>query len=162
MASVLLASDFDSRCSHAELANERVVPLKQWLNGDWAIVLSDPHDFAPHPSTPSGFVNRLADSVLSAGVKLIAVGHSLEPPAPSWLDHAVNDDSVVLLDSKDRVVDLAERALASRLATLERPFALVLDDKARCRTTLHYRQPAEHAACRMGDLLEIVTTLRDG
>lgn len=162
MASVLLASDSGIRSWNVDLAHERVVPLRQWLNGDWGIVLSDPQDFAPHPSTPSGFVNRLADSVLTARVKLIAFGRSLEP-TPSWLDHAVNDDSVVVLDSNGRIIDLAERALASRLATLERPFALILDDNAQCRTTLQYlQQPAERSTCRMSDLIEIVTRLRSG
>lgn len=156
MASVILAAD------NAAFAHERVVSLRQWLNGHWAIVMSHPDDFAPHPSTPCGFVNRLADDVLAAGVKPIAFGHSLEPLAPSWLDHAVNDDSVVLLDhDSECVVDLAEKALASQLSTLRRPFVLILDDNARSRTTLQYRRESLHdRPCALRDLLEIVDVLR--
>jgi alkyl hydroperoxide reductase subunit AhpC len=162
MASVILAAEADAAPSHADLAHERVVALQEWLSGHWAIVLSNPEDFAPHASTPCGFVNYFADGVLAAGVKPIAFGHSLEPLAPSWLDHAVNDDSVVLLEQDgDRVVDLAERALAAQLAALRGPFVLILDQRGRCRLTLQYRQQSrQHRPCTMRDLLEMVEVLR--
>jgi alkyl hydroperoxide reductase subunit AhpC len=162
MASVILAKEIQAAPVRANLAHERVVSLHEWLSGHWGIVLSDPKDFAPHPSTPCGFVNYFADGVLAAGVKPIAFGHSLEPLAPSWLDHAVNDDSVVLLEqADDRVVDLAERALASQLATLKGPFVLILDNRGRCRLTLQYRADLQqHRPCTMRDLLEMVEVLR--
>jgi alkyl hydroperoxide reductase subunit AhpC len=162
MASVILATDNAAAPLHTNLTHERVVSLREWLGGQWTIVLSNPQDFAPHPSTPCGFVNYFADGVLAAGVKPIAFGHSLEPLAPSWLDHAVNDDSIVLLEQNgNRVVDLAERALAAQLAVLKGRFVLILDDLGHCRLTQHYRiESQQHRPCTMRDLLETVEVLR--
>ncbi|HVF18192.1 MAG TPA: hypothetical protein VNA21_14825, partial [Steroidobacteraceae bacterium] len=56
----------------AELAHERIVALRDWLDGHWAAVFSNPNDFAPSPTTPAGFITCIADAVLAAGIKPIA------------------------------------------------------------------------------------------
>lgn len=156
MANVVLASDCEISQKH-----ERVVTLREWLDDHWSIVMSHPDDFGPRATTPLGFVNCMADSVLAAGVKPMGFGHSLEALVPNWLDHAVNDDAVVLLDrDSDRIVDLAERALAVRLKQLRGRFILVLDPLGRCRSTVEYRAETLIEPCTMGDLLMMVDVLR--
>lgn len=156
MASVILGAATATAPTH-----ERIVSLLDWLEGHWAIVMSHPDDFAPPPTTPTGFTNRLADQMLAADVKPIAFGHSLELMTPNWLDHAVNDDAVVLLDTNgDRIVDLAERALATRLATCTGRFVSILDERGRCRTILHYVESLRTRPRTLRDLMEIVAVLR--
>ena len=160
MATLLLATETESSML---LAHERVMTLRDWLQGQWGLVFSHPADFAPHSSTPPGFTTCIADDLLAAGIKPLVFSTSLEQLPESWFDHALNDDSVVLLANHDaRVLDLAECALASQLAALNRPFVLILDDRGRCRTTLTYAPNAQHRPRTMLDIIEIVATLRSG
>jgi len=159
MATMILARN---DAAMAELAHERIVPLRDWLNGQWGAVFSHPDDFAPSAGTPSGFTNRVADGLLAAGVRPITFCDSLEHVTPNWLDHAVNDDAVVVLDARcERVIDLAERALATQLAALHDRFVLILDERGRCRTSLQYRAESLHTRPRsVEELVEIVGVLR--
>lgn len=142
--------------------HERLVSLLEWLDGQWAIAMSHPEDFAPCPTTPIGFKNSLADAVLAQQIRPIAVTRSVEPPPPCWLDHAVNDDAVVMLDrSRSLFLNLAERALAARIAALDGPFALILDDRGRCRATLRYdAHSLRERSCTLQGLADIANSLR--
>ena len=142
--------------------HERILPLREWLDGHWAIVMSHPDDFAPRPTTPIGYAHHIADAVLASGVKPIAFEASLEQVKPNWLDHTVNDDAVVVLDrSTDRIVDLAERMLSTKLATLKHRFVVFLDERGRCRRTMEYREESlQSRRCTISALLEVVAALR--
>jgi alkyl hydroperoxide reductase subunit AhpC len=145
----------------AALKHERIVPLRDWLQGHWAAVCSDPDDFAPPRGTPAGFVTCIAEGLRASAVKLIAFDRTCEPALPSWLDHAVNDDAVVLLDRGDAcIIDLAEHALAAKLATLSQRFVVIVDERGRIRTTLNYR--VRDRSRSLFDLVELVAALRDG
>jgi thioredoxin-dependent peroxiredoxin len=145
----------------AELAHERVVSLRDWLDGNWAAVFSNPNDFAPSPTTPAGFITCIADAVLTAGIKPIAFNRSLGLPLSSWLDHAINDDSLVVLNNDgEDVIDMAEYALALHLDGLHRSFVSLIDERGRVRMTVKYR-PLDGERS-MADVVELVTALRNG
>jgi alkyl hydroperoxide reductase subunit AhpC len=141
--------------------HEHIVSLRDWLQGQWGAVCSDPDDFAPPRGTPAGFVTCIAEGLRATGLKLIAFDRTSEPASPNWLDHAVNDDALVLLDRDDTcVVDLAERVLAAKLATLATRFVIILDQRGRVRATINYR--AEDRSRSLFDVVELVSVLRDG
>lgn len=142
-------------------SHECVRSLRDWLQGDWAVVCSHPDDFAPPRGTPEGFVTCIAEGLRAERIKLIAFDRTPEPPPASWLDHSVNDDSIVVLDRDAAdVVDLAEHALAAKLAELTQPFVVIVDGRGRVRTTLKYRHGDRSRT--LFDIVELVTVLRDG
>ena len=142
-------------------SHERVRSLREWLQGHWAVVCSHPDDFAPPRGTPEGFVTCIAEGLRTERVKMIGFDCTLEPPPASWLDHAVNDDSIVVLDGEcATVVDLAEHALAAKLAALTQPFVVIVDDRGRVRTTLKYRYGDRSRT--LFDIVELVAILRAG
>lgn len=158
MASLVLASE---PAAATPLKHERVCSLREWLNGRWAAVFSHPEDFAPHPSTPQGFTTCLVDGLIGAGIKPLVFGTMLEQLPESWFDHAVDDDSVVVLKTYDEpIMDLAERALATKLQALRGPFMLLLDERGRCRTTLRYSTGAHHRPRTILDVIEIASALQ--
>jgi alkyl hydroperoxide reductase subunit AhpC len=146
----------------AELAHERVLSLRAWLDGCWAAVFSNPNDFAPAATTPPGFVTCLAHALTDAGIKPIAFNRSAEPSAHhSWFDHAIGDDSwVVLNNDGEDVIDLAEFALAAHLDCLHRPFVSIIDERGRVRVTVTYR-PSQGTRSVL-DVVELVSTLKTG
>ena len=135
------------------------VRLRNWLNGQWAVLFSNPEDFAPHPSTPEGFITLLADDFAACGVKPIKLGN--DDAAPSWLDYAGADSARVVLDDDDGpVIDLAERTLAVKIEGLNSPFVIVLDANARCRTTIKYDARRLERARTIQDVLTVVQVLQ--
>lgn len=157
----LLLNGNCKRLGAAELSHEHVVSLRDWLDGHWAVVFSHPEDFAPHPSTPCGFIACLADGILAAGIKPIVWATSLLDPISSWLDHAFNDDAVVVLNAEDHgVVDLSERTLAARLQRPHQRFVLIADENGRHRTTLTYTSTRDRPRTLL-DVVEVIAELRD-
>jgi len=145
----------------AELAHERVLSLREWLGGSRGAVFSNANDFAPAPTTPAGFVTCLAHAAIDADIKPIAFDRSAEPASHSWLDHAINDDSwVVLNNDGEDVIDLAEYALAAHLDALRRPFVSIIDPQGRVRVTVTYR-PA-YGTRSILDVIELVDAVRTG
>ena len=116
--------------------------LREWLGGQWAVLFSNPEDFAPHPSTPEGFITLLADDFAACGVKPISLADNRGTDAAgSWLDFAGADNTQVVLHDDaagGSIVDLAAHTLATKLHRLAARFVIVLDEKARCRTTITY------------------------
>jgi alkyl hydroperoxide reductase subunit AhpC len=139
--------------------------LREWLCGQWAVLFSHPEHFAPHPSTPSGFITLLADDFSACGVKPIAVASTCDTAA-SWLDFAGTDRSVISLNDSSHhstpVVDLPERALARTIARMTTPFVIIIDAIARCRSTIAYRPTASARNRTIEDVLRMVQVLRDG
>jgi alkyl hydroperoxide reductase subunit AhpC len=158
MATMILSS---KPVATAELAHERVVSLRNWLDGNWGAVFSNANDFAPSPTTPPGFLTCIAQAVLAAGIKPIAFDRSLDLPLSSWLDHAINDDSLVVINSDgEDLIDLAEYALAMQLDGLRQPFVSLIDERGRVRMTVRYRSRAGERS--MADVIALVTALRNG
>lgn len=138
--------------------------LRDWLSGQWAVLFSHPEHFAPHPSTPAGFVTVLADDFSACGVKPIAIVNHPDAAA-SWLDFAGADRAVISLADSDRsasVVDLPERALAQTIARMTTPFVIIIDAIARCRSTITYRPQSGAGRRTVEDVLRMVQILRDG
>ena len=144
--------------------------LREWLGGRWAVLFSNPEDFAPHPSTPEGFITLLAEDFAACGAQPITLARSDEP-APSWLDFAGADSSRVVLNSSAtgatpensgtaRIVDLAERTLATTIRRLSARFVIVLDANARCRTTISYDARRGERVRTIQDILTVVQVLQ--
>jgi alkyl hydroperoxide reductase subunit AhpC len=157
MATLTLSSTTDAASSSSTKAR-----LRDWLDGKWAVLFSNPEDFAPHPTTPEGFITLLADDFAACGVKPITLGKG-DGTTNSWLDFAGADTTNVVLDGDPEpaaIVDLAQRTLAKTIRRLTSRFVIVLDEKARCRTTINYdaRRVAHHRTIE--DVLNMVQVLQ--
>lgn len=155
---------FSSHHSSGDQSAPSVMRLREWLDGRWGILYSNPEDFAPHPSTPHGFIASMCGEFEQHDVKPITVGSGIGAVSQSWLDLAVEDDSLVIVDADvdAAVIDLAERALAMRLAKLAGPFVMILDAHGRCRATISYRPRRIDRPRTLADILNVVEVLRGG
>jgi len=166
MATLTLSRTTDVTSSGT--ARTQRVRLREWLGGQWAVLFSNPEDFAPHPTTPEGFITLLADDFAACGAKPISLDEgSGEQSTPSWLDFAGADATTIVLNSDARsgqIVDLAERMLASKLKRLlghlPARFVIVLDEKARCRTTITYSRNSTARNRTIEDVLTVVQVLQ--
>ena len=138
--------------------------LQDWLQGHWALLFSNPEDFAPPATTPPGFIACVADELRRARTKVLTVLERLSPAEPgNWLQQASGDRSRIVLDGgapDDRVVDLASHALLHKLLALERPYVLVVDEHGRCRSTITYRARRIDRPRTLTELLCVVAALR--
>lgn len=162
MATLILAS---RHALDADVPSHRTMRLREWLDGQWGIVYSNPEDFAPHPSTPRGFVSRLAGEFERYCVKPIALGTEISAAPHSWLDIAMEDHSLVIVDADgvdEPVIDLAERALAMKIAGIDSRFVMILDANGRCRSTIHYRPRRIDRPRTLADILKVVEVLQGG
>jgi alkyl hydroperoxide reductase subunit AhpC len=156
MATLTLSNTTDAIASGATPTR-----LREWLGGKWAVLFSNPEDFAPHPTTPEGFITLLADDFAACGVKPLALGRS-NGATVNWLDFAGADTSAVVLDLDSncgQLVDLAERTLALKISRLNSRFVIVLDEKARCRTTITYDSRRLERHRTIEDVLTVVQVL---
>lgn len=150
--------------STAGTANTRATPgLRDWLAGHWAVLFSNPEHFAPHATTPAGFITLLAQDFATCGVKPIKIGTCAETAA-SWLDYAGTDRANVIIDrdSDDQIVDLLERTLALTIDRLDKPFVIVLDALGRCRSTMTYQPRHGERRRTIEDMLSVVQVLKAG
>jgi hypothetical protein len=140
-----------------------LVGMHDHLQGDWALLFSNPEDFAPHASTPPGFLTYLADKFERGRTRPFAlIQQPQQSLTPTWLQHATGDRSLLVLDCSPnrRIVDLATRALLRKLRQLDPPYVLVLDEQGRCRSTLCYRARQIDRPRSVEELLCMVTALR--
>jgi alkyl hydroperoxide reductase subunit AhpC len=140
------------------------VALRDWLAGHWAVLFSNPEHFAPHPTTPMGFITLLAEDFVTSGAKPIMVtGHA--GSRSNWLDYAGADCTDIVIahsDRDDQVVNLSERALALTIERLTSPFVIVIDANGRCRSTFMYQATAGDRGRSIEEVLSVVQVLRSG
>lgn len=147
------------------VASHPIKRLREWLNGSWAVLYSNPEDFAPHPSTPQGFISYLSGEFSQSNVKPIALASDIGVAPVSWLDHTGADNCVVIVDADvvdAPVIDLAECALAMKLARIEGPFVMILDANGCCRSTIRYRPQRIDRPRTVADILNVIAVLRGG
>jgi alkyl hydroperoxide reductase subunit AhpC len=143
----------------------RSTTLREWLAGSWGVLFSNPEHFAPHPTTPAGFITLLADDFVVCGAKPIKVAGRSDETRSCWLDYAGADCADVVIDTAARdstVVDLCERSLASMLTRMESPYVVVVDPLGRCRSTMTYRLRHGERSRTIDDVLSVVQVLRAG
>lgn len=139
--------------------------LREWLDGSWAVLYSNPEHFAPHPGTPQGFLSYLSGEFAQCNVKPIALANDIGISPANWLHQAGDDNSVVIVDANAAhacVIDLAECALAMKIARIEGPFVMILDANGCCRSTISYRPRRLDRPRTVADILNVVDVLRRG
>jgi alkyl hydroperoxide reductase subunit AhpC len=144
-------------------APEHALRLRDWLSGHWAIVFSNPQHFAPHPSTPPGFLARLSSFLERSQVKALTLVGDVALDQRRWLDEVVCDPALVALEmAGGKVIDFAERTLARRIGELSGPFVIVLDANGCCRSTISYRPSHSSRLRTVEDILRVIGVLRSG
>jgi hypothetical protein len=166
MSTLLLddSSQFSPPLSANACAHACAITLHDWLQGSWALLFSNPDDFAPHASTPPGFMACLADELRRAHTKPLVLANRLQQGTRiNWLQHATDDRSVIVLrgTGTGQIIDFSTRALVLKLKCLPPPFVLILDDHGLCRSTISYRPRRIDRLRTVQDLLSVVAALRN-
>ena len=140
------------------------VSLCEWLAGQWAILFSNPEDFAPHPSTPAGFHAQIAGQFEELRVKPLALAVSTSEPGHQWLRDIDGASASIRLAGTNAggatVIDFIGCALESKLRNIETPYVAVLDELGRCRLTIRYLRYRTDRPRTVDELLRMVKVLR--
>ena len=147
------------------ISDSPVRSLCESLEGDWAILFSNPEDFAPHPSTPAGFHAQIAAQFAELRVKPLALATSADEPGHRWLRDVAGAGAVDPFANARLVspfVDFASRALEVRLRALDPPYVAMIDAAGRCRLTILYQRHRTDRPRTLEELLRIVNALRAG
>jgi alkyl hydroperoxide reductase subunit AhpC len=142
-----------------DLRRLRARRLTDWLQGDWAVLLSDAEDFAPHPSTPPSYLARLNFEFLNRHTKPLVLASDPWTRDESWVRELTGDDSLIVCDDGGGYADLAGHELRAQLARLSRPFALALDARGRIRVTLRYPRFTTRRRCDVREILQMIDAI---
>jgi alkyl hydroperoxide reductase subunit AhpC len=131
-----------------DLRRARARRLTEWLRGDWAVLLSDAEDFAPHPSTPPSYLARLNFEFLKRQTKPLVLASDPWARDESWVRDLTGDDSLIVCDD-------------AQLARLPRPFVLALDAGGRVRVTLRYPRFTMKRRCDVREILQMIDAMKE-
>lgn len=134
--------------------------LRNWLNGSWAVLFSHSEHFSPDASTPKGYLTCLGEVLGGSGIKLLEL--SSGDAMQSWIEDS--DPArcrISLREMNDNgAVDLQARTLIKKIEQTVRPFVIVLDQHANCRTTVRYRPENIVRPRTLEDLIGTINVLR--
>jgi alkyl hydroperoxide reductase subunit AhpC len=146
-----------------ELASENASApeLHEWLNGDWALLFSNPEDFQPETRERRRWLDILRVEFDARGLRALAVKRD-GPPLRSWIDELQFDREIVQLREPGFVasdaISFAARALRGDLLTQQCSFVVFIDGTLARREILKYS--AGRHSISMLDLLASVDALR--
>jgi hypothetical protein len=138
--------------------NRSLMPLREWLNGDWGLVFSHPVDFQDHGVEQDRWLQILRDEFRASGVRPIAYRRDGGEPDRGWVTELMADDRRLLLTARE-VIDITARGLREEI--LRAPgarFVLIVDQSLSSRTLVRYG--AGGAAFSPLDLLGLVDVMR--
>lgn len=147
------------RTSFAANAFRSRIALHRWLDGSWALLFSNPEHFAPHESTPKGYLTCLASILADNGIKLIEL--QSQSTEASWIDASDPNRQLLFVTSHNTdVLDLRAHTLIKKIRETSHPFVMVIDQHLQCRTTLNYRPENITRPRTLEDIVETIYVLR--
>ena len=89
--------------------------LREWLDGDWALLFSHPADFEDEGLERDRWLEILRDEFRARGVRPVACRRAAGDADGSWAAELIGDHRLLRLESAaatgDSVIDLAARSL---------------------------------------------------
>jgi alkyl hydroperoxide reductase subunit AhpC len=118
--------------------------LRDWLDGDWALLFSHPADFQDQGLERDRWLEILRDEFRVRGVRPVACSQSADAGAAvddSWAGELICDYRLLRLQSDtagDSVIDLPARNLRADILGLLPRFVLIIDESLTRRGVLKY------------------------
>lgn len=138
------------------------VPLRRWLDGRWAILLSHADDFVKCELEIDRWLGIVGDAFARARIRPLALSRQSCPIDQGWVSQLSGGPCVVSLhersDGRSRL-DLRARQLRDEIAGTRQRFAMIIDSTLRGRTLRVYGA-AEPPPSPL-DLVRLACRLRD-
>lgn len=116
--------------------------LREWLDGDWALLFSHPADFEDEGLERDRWLEILRDEFRARGVRPIACRRAAGDADGSWTAELIGDHRLLRLEAAaatgDSVIDLAARSLREDILGLTPRFVLIIDGSLQRRGVLKY------------------------
>ena len=128
--------------------------LRDWLQGDWALLFSHPIDFQYHGLETDRWLSILREEFCAREVRPLACTRDLTEIDAGWASELVEDRSLVRLGG----ADVAARNLRQDVMNLPSRFVVIVDETLQRRGVLKYS--AGRSTISPLDLLASIDLLR--
>ncbi|HEY2417562.1 MAG TPA: hypothetical protein VGH84_06555 [Steroidobacteraceae bacterium] len=108
--------------------------LREWLQGDWAMLFSHPIDFQYQGLETDRWLSILREEFCAREVRPLACARGAREPDAGWTSQLLEDHSRLRLGSSD----LATRRLREDLTALSTRFVVIADESLQRRALLKY------------------------
>jgi hypothetical protein len=116
--------------------------LRDWLDGDWALLFSHPADFQDQGLERDRWLQILRDEFRARGVRPVACRPSVGGVDDSWAGELICDHRLLRLETAaaagDSVIDLPARTLRENILSLPPRFVLIINESLTQRGVLKY------------------------
>jgi alkyl hydroperoxide reductase subunit AhpC len=116
--------------------------LREWLDGDWALLFSHPADFEDEGLERDRWLEILRDEFRARGVRPVACRRAAGDADGSWAAELIGDHRLLRLEpaaaTDDSVIDLSARSLREDILGLIPRFVLIIDESLNRRGVLKY------------------------
>lgn len=140
-------------------SSTKIAALADWMKGHWALLFSQPEDFAPDIDASCGSVEQLSETLRARRIKPLAVLPAERWLPRNWIDALYEEQCLVVLPEVDEgiVLDVRERMLRAELERLLPPYVVVVDPNLQRRATIGYRANSPR---RLAEILTVVELLQ--
>jgi hypothetical protein len=135
--------------------------LREWLDGDWALLFSHPADFQDQGLECDRWLDILRDEFRVRGVRALACRRPAGDADGSWVGELIGDHRLLRLEaptSGAEVIDMSARNLRDELLSLPPRFVVIIDESLLPRGVLKYS--AGRSTVSPLDLLASIDALR--
>jgi hypothetical protein len=137
--------------------------LREWLQGDWAMIFSHPNDFQYQGLETDRWLAIVREEFQLRGVRALSRRLDAALLDPIWVGELCADRRPVRIEPADEthipeIVDLPARALREELLGLGPRFVLIVDEQLRRRGVFKYSTAGANVSPL--DLLASIDALR--
>jgi hypothetical protein len=138
--------------------NRSFPPLREWLEGDRALLFSHPLDFQDYGLERDRWLDVLRSEFRVRGVRPIAYRDDGGEPERGWVSQLMGDDRRLLLTTHD-TIDIAARQVRDEIARIPADrFVLLVDESLAPRAVVKYGSAPP--AISVFDLLGLIDAMR--
>jgi alkyl hydroperoxide reductase subunit AhpC len=117
--------------------------LREWLQGDWAMIFSHPIDFQYQGLEIDRWLAIVHEEFQERGVRALSCRRQAALLDPIWAAELLADQRPISIEPVNEtgipeIIDLPARALRDELLGLSTRFVLIVDDKLRRRGVFKY------------------------
>jgi hypothetical protein len=117
--------------------NRSLPTLREWLDGNWGLLLSHPSDFEDQSVERDRWLEVLGAQFRASGVKPIAYRCMSGEPDRGWVSTVIDDERRVRLTYSE-VIDIPARRLRDQASEVPARFAIVVDPSLTSHVVLMY------------------------